>query len=243
MNSKRIERPGLRHQALLAVLLLLLVACGCQKAPKQPMENTPRAGAPQTGRGFYYTVRRGDTLVYIANLYHVHASDIMKANGIQDQYSIYVGQRLVIPGGGGPVVPRVGKAPDLSNIISESNFIWPLRGRVLRRFSSGGSETEHPRGIVIEASMGQPVVAAMSGVVAFVSDAVQGYGKTVMIAHAGNVRTYYAYNSRILVAQGDKVQQGQRIAEAGQSGRAASPQLFFKITVGADPVDPMGYLP
>jgi murein DD-endopeptidase MepM/ murein hydrolase activator NlpD len=64
-----------------------------------------------------------------------------------------------------------------------------------------------------------------------------------MIAHAGSVRTYYAYNSRILVAQGDKVKQGQPIAEAGQSGRATSPQLFFKITVGADPVDPMGYLP
>jgi len=241
------ERVGRRQRCPylhLAVLLLLLAACGCgPKPPKTPIEHPPSAETGRQGRGVYYTVRRGETLIEIANMYHVNASNIMQANGLHDQYSIYVGQKLLIPGAKPAVMSSLGRMPDLSNIVSESNFVWPLRGRVIRRFSPNGSETEHSRSIVIEARQGQPVVAAMSGVVTLADNAVRGYGKTIIIRHAGNVSTWYAYNFRLLVAQGDKVKQGQPIAEAGESGRATSAQLLFKICVGSEPVDPMRYLP
>jgi murein DD-endopeptidase MepM/ murein hydrolase activator NlpD len=222
-------------------MFALLISCGCApKPPQYPVEPVPR---PSAGRGTWYTVRQGDTLAVIANLYRVSVSSILRANGLRDQYSIRVGQRLVIPGAGAAVSPGVGKEPDLSRIVSESNFIWPIRGRVLRRFSSEGNEAEHSRGIVIQARQGEQVLAAMSGVVTMAENALPGYGKTIVVRHAGDVSTWYAYNSRLLVSRGDSVKQGQPIAEAGQSGRATSPQLLFKIYVGSDPIDPMGYLP
>jgi lipoprotein NlpD len=221
---------------------MALWACGCGQKP--PVSAVPKEAVPVTGaaRGITYTVRRGDTLVSIANSYRVPASSIMKANGLRDTKSIYVGQVLLIPSAAA-MSSRPGKLPDLSNIVSESHFIWPLRGRVIRRFDPSGADFEHRRGIVIEARSGEPVLAAMSGVVTFASEAFQGFGKTLVVRHAGNISTFYAYNSRILVHEGDVVRQGQPIAEAGQSGRAESPQLLFRILQGEEPLNPHFYLP
>lgn len=232
-----------RHKWSVAVLLTI-VACGCQQPqpiPPKPQEGVKPVVTPTT-RGTYHIVRRGETLSAIASLYRVAASTIMQANHLRDQNSIYPGLKLFIPGAA-PGVPSTPKIPDLSNIQSERYFIWPLRGPVLKQFTPTGSDTEHTRGIVIGARMGQPVVAAMSGVVTFASEAFHGYGKTILIRHAGGLSTFYAYNSRILVNVGDTVVQGQPIAEAGQSGRATSPQLLFRILLNEEPIDPLRYLP
>ncbi len=225
-------------------LVVLSMLWGCAAKPRieaVPRPAVPSAGVVQPG-GFYYTVRQGDTLISIANSYNVAASSIMKANRLQDQYAIRAGQRLLIPAVAA-VPPTVGKIPDLSRIVSEPNFTWPLRGRVIKRFTAEGNDTEHSRGIIISARQGEPVLAAMSGVVTFASEAFQGYGRTVLIRHANNVSTFYAYNSRLLVSVGDSVRQGQPIAEAGQSGRAGGPQLLFRILHNEEPLDPLRYLP
>src|SRR5690349_17549038 len=48
-----------------------------------------------------YIVQRGDTLFLISVRFNVSMSAIMSANGIANPNIIYVGQRLVIPTGGG----------------------------------------------------------------------------------------------------------------------------------------------
>jgi LysM repeat protein len=57
------------------------------------------AASGATSGSSAYTVRRGDTLTKIARRYGVSLSALARANGIRTTSWVYVGQRLVIPGG------------------------------------------------------------------------------------------------------------------------------------------------
>lgn len=45
----------------------------------------------------FYTVRRGDTLVRIANQFDIDLNALVRENGIADPTRIFVGQQLLIP--------------------------------------------------------------------------------------------------------------------------------------------------
>ncbi len=64
------------------------------------------SGATAAGRT--YIVRPGDTLSAIAYRYGTTVAALAQANGLRDPRLIYVGQRLVIPGGGGDGVAPTG---------------------------------------------------------------------------------------------------------------------------------------
>ena len=52
----------------------------------------------------------------------------------------------------------------------------------------------------------------------------------------------YAHNSRLLVAEGDRVKRGEKIAELGSTGIDRD-MLHFEIRMEGKPVDPIRYLP
>jgi murein DD-endopeptidase MepM/ murein hydrolase activator NlpD len=88
------------------------------------------------------------------------------------------------------------------------------------------------RGIDIRAAYGQDVPSAASGRV--ISAGTEGgYGQTVVIEHAGGVRTRYAHLSMTMVAAGDEVGEGQVVGRAGRSGRATGTHLHFEVTNAA----------
>ncbi|HEU4691144.1 MAG TPA: peptidoglycan DD-metalloendopeptidase family protein [Vicinamibacterales bacterium] len=88
------------------------------------------------------------------------------------------------------------------------------------------------RGVDIRAAYGQDVPSAASGRV--VSAGTEGgYGQTVVIEHAGGVRTRYAHLSMTMVAAGDEVGEGQVVGRAGRSGRATGTHLHFEVTNAA----------
>jgi murein DD-endopeptidase MepM/ murein hydrolase activator NlpD len=123
----------------------------------------------------------------------------------------------------------------IENVVSELGFIWPLQGVIL---ANGGIE-----GINIKAYEGQPVKAAKSGIVTFISDNMTGYGKTITIKHSDGFISIYACNSENLVKIDQVVKQGDIIAKAGKTGRAAQPQLHFRLFKDETPVNPLNYLP
>jgi murein DD-endopeptidase MepM/ murein hydrolase activator NlpD len=94
------------------------------------------------------------------------------------------------------------------------------------------------RGIDIRAAYGQDVPSAAPGRV--VSAGTEGdYGQTVVIEHAGGVRTRYAHLSTTLVGPGDEVREGQVVGRAGQSGRATGTHLHFEVmTASGEPLNP-----
>jgi murein DD-endopeptidase MepM/ murein hydrolase activator NlpD len=94
------------------------------------------------------------------------------------------------------------------------------------------------RGIDIRAAYGQDVPSAANGRVASVGTE-GGYGQTVVIEHAGGVRTRYAHLSMTAVAAGDEVQEGQVVGRAGHSGRATGTHVHFEVTTaGGEPLNP-----
>jgi LysM repeat protein len=60
----------------------------------------PGGGSASTQSNSYYVVNRGDTLTAIAARYGTTTQALVQANGLASPDRIYVGQRLVIPGGG-----------------------------------------------------------------------------------------------------------------------------------------------
>ena len=100
----------------------------------------------------------------------------------------------------------------------------------------------HNDGVNVAAPRGTPVLAAQSGVVAYAGNQLRGFGNLVLIRHSNGLMTAYAHNEKLLVAPGDTVRRGQRIAKVGSTGSVASPQLHFEVRNGRQPVDPVKFL-
>lgn len=116
---------------------------------------------------------------------------------------------------------------------------WPSAGRVLQGYANGA---QPHKGIDISGNSGDPVVAARSGTVVYAGSGVRGYGNLLIVKHDAHWLSAYAHNSRLLVAEGDTVRAGQRIAEMGDSGTDRT-KLHFEVRRQGNPVDPMQVLP
>ncbi len=134
------------------------------------------------------------------------------------------------------VVP-VGRLPE----PSRSGFIWPVEGRLTRRFKDTASEKY--TGVDIATPFGTEVRAARDGTVVYVGDGIPGYGKLVIVEHASGFATLYGHNSQLLVSQKQKVRMGQVIARSGSTGRGSEPYLHFEVRRNRTAVDPVTVLP
>lgn len=222
--------------ALAAVLLAVgLVACASPPPPVPPPAQRPE--------GRVHVVARGDTLWRISRRYGTTVDAIVRANRIADSTRIAVGQRLWIPTDGrvSPTRPNSWGSVDPRGKTARNSFIWPVRGRISSGYGLRGSA--HHDGIDIKAREGTPVQAAEAGRVVHSDDSLSGYGNMVIIKHAGNYATVYAHNRRNLVRVGDFVEQGEVIAEVGQTGRASTPHVHFEVRRDGSPRDPVQYLP
>ncbi|MFZ4677030.1 MAG: M23 family metallopeptidase, partial [Nodosilinea sp.] len=130
-------------------------------------------------------------------------------------------------------------------IRGTGRFVFPANANI----SSGFGNRVHPilgysrfhAGIDFAASYGSTVRAADSGQVIF-AGWYGGYGQTVIIDHGSGLSTLYAHNSRLLVQEGQSVQQGQAISAVGSTGLSTGPHLHFEVRQNGNPVDPAGYL-
>ena len=88
------------------------------------------------------------------------------------------------------------------------------------------------RGVDYAAPTGTPVKAAGDGTVAYVGPK-GGYGRVVMLRHAGMYNTLYAHLSRYATGMkaGTRVTQGQVIGYVGMSGLATGPHLHYEFQV------------
>jgi len=97
------------------------------------------------------------------------------------------------------------------------------------------------KGIDIAAARGTPVSATADGDVS--RAAWEGnYGKSIMLAHPGGLRTRYAHLDRILVRRGDPVCKGTLIGTVGETGRATGAHLHYEVLRDGRCMDPEPYL-
>jgi lipoprotein NlpD len=114
---------------------------------------------------------------------------------------------------------------------------WPAEGAVFGVFGEGGG-----KGINIAGDRLAPVAAAAPGKVVYSGAGLRGYGKMLIVKHAGEYLTAYAHNQNLLVKEGDWVKGGQRIAEMGDSD-SERVKLHFEIRQFGKPIDPLKLLP
>lgn len=177
----------------------------------------------------YHELREGETLWRIAKKYGVPLEDIIRYNNIDDVTKLPVGTKIYIP------TQRDFKcenAPD---------FIWPLKGTILRGFKHSGPIL-YP-GIDILSPEGTPVLATASGNVIYNGDHMAGYGNMIIIKHSNGFSSVYANNKVNLVKVGERVVQGQVIAKVGSSGNYSEPYLHFEIRKEKKSLNPRLYLP
>ena len=125
-------------------------------------------------------------------------------------------------------------------------FIKPISGGVLtssygrRNAPTAGASTNH-QGTDWATPVGTAVVASCGGTVTRAGWA-SGYGYVVYIQHEGGRETRYAHLSRVLVSVGEQVEQGERIALSGNTGRSTGPHLHFEIRINGVAVNAVDYL-
>ncbi len=128
-------------------------------------------------------------------------------------------------------------APGPATAEAVRQFSWPVRGEIISSFGTRANGKSND-GINIAAAEGTPVKAAGDGVVRYAGNELRGFGKLLLIEHAGGYITAYAHNSELLVQRGDSVRRGQTIARVGRTGNVTEPQLHFEVRMGTRPVDP-----
>jgi murein DD-endopeptidase MepM/ murein hydrolase activator NlpD len=214
-----------------------------------------------TRDGILYTVRLGDTLLDIADIYQADVENIvgLSSNQIGDADSVLEGSVLLLPGAVPPPPPPIvepepffaasapedGYPGDFSPPAASagaSGLIWPVVGTISDYFGTPRGGGTYHSGLDVVAPTGTPIAAAASGQIVLVS-AGGGYGNYVVVRHDDGSETLYAHLSEVWVVQGQWVAQGESVGAVGATGWATGPHLHFEVRVGGAAVDPLYYLP
>jgi murein DD-endopeptidase MepM/ murein hydrolase activator NlpD len=104
-----------------------------------------------------------------------------------------------------------------------------------------GDGVEFHNGVDIATKTGTPIKSVRSGIV-FSAGWRDGYGYTVVIQHDDGYTTFYAHCSKIFVKEGDWVNQGDRIASVGSTGRSTGSHLHYSVIRHGKLLNPLKYL-
>ena len=131
--------------------------------------------------------------------------------------------------------------------MSHIPAIKPAGGIIL----SGYGVRYHPilkynrrhNGLDFRADIGDPVYATGEGVVKY-AGLKSTFGKVVIIDHGFGYETLFAHLSGFAkgIKAGTKVERGQQIAMAGDTGISEGPHLHYEVHYNNRPVDPLYYL-
>jgi murein DD-endopeptidase MepM/ murein hydrolase activator NlpD len=124
-------------------------------------------------------------------------------------------------------------------------FLAPVTGKVTTSFGTarsinGGPVSGNHSGEDYAADVGTPVWAAAPGVIAFAGE-LTVRGTSVIIDHGSGVFTAYHHLSRIDVAEGAYVAQGDNIGAVGMTGLATGPHLHWELVVAGANVNPVAW--
>ncbi len=124
-------------------------------------------------------------------------------------------------------------------LIGTGTFIYPIRGKLTSRYGSRWGRLHS--GIDLAAPIGTHIKAADGGKVTF-----SGYngalGYMVAIDHGGGRITWYGHCSKLHVKKGERVYQGQHIANVGNTGRSTGPHVHFEVHINGKAKNPLNYL-
>lgn len=254
------------HSLAMCFLVGCISVClsGCMSAYQSPVDDIDDPRFLDSGR--IHRVNEGETLYAVSWIYDLDFMQIARVNRLSSPYTIFPGQILnvdprAVPDSQSQTPVRQSSTSTRSATSTASrsgedrsgpvqvnpvrvqqgpiNWDWPAGGAIVGTFSASGVEN---KGIDIAGSKGDAVVAAADGEVVYAGSGLLRYGDLLIIKHNDSFLSAYAHNDALLVQEGDRVQQGEKIAELGSTGIDRD-MLHFEIRLEGKPVDPMGYLP
>jgi hypothetical protein len=143
------------------------------------------------------------------------------------------------------VLARTGE-----DIYTLGSFIMPVNstvqtsrfgGRRIYRYPDGRTSSSIHAGVDWRAPTGTPISACAPGKVVMARLRIVT-GNTVIIEHMPGVYSIYYHMDKIDVAEGDMVQTGTRLGDAGATGFATGAHLHWEVRVATENTDPAIFL-
>lgn len=133
------------------------------------------------------------------------------------------------------------KKPGFAVITNAAKF--PSEGKTI---TSGFGKREDPitglsdihSGIDIALPFGTEITAAWSGNV-FMTGFDDIYGNFVVLEHSEGFFTKYCHLSKICITENNFINAGEKIGEAGNTGRSTGSHLHFEVMIDGFNIDPM----
>jgi septal ring factor EnvC (AmiA/AmiB activator) len=117
----------------------------------------------------------------------------------------------------------------------------PVAGRIIQGYGEVRAGGLKWQGDLFATQRNAPVRAVSQGRVVY-ADWLAGLGLLIIIDHGGGYMSLYGHNARLYESVGQQVTAGQTIAESGDSGGSARPELYFEIRKEGRPLDPRPWL-
>lgn len=136
---------------------------------------------------------------------------------------------------------------DAARVDFLQDFVWPSVGPISGVYGSQRILNGQPRrphyGVDVAAPTGTPVVAPAAGVVTLAHPDMYYSGGTLIVDHGHGVSSSFLHLSRIDVEVGQRVEQGQKIAEIGATGRVTGAHLDWRMNWFKQRIDPALLVP
>ena len=136
----------------------------------------------------------------------------------------------------------------IENIKSKGfgKILWPVKyGKITSKFGNRNhpvlKSVKFHRGVDIAVSIGTPVYSGIKGKVTF-AGRKGNYGNLVEIEGNDGIKVRYAHLNSIDVVTGQKVSDGEKVAETGNTGMSTGPHLHYEIIIDENPVNPLNFV-
>lgn len=253
---------------ILASLLLLLGGCSRKTSPADVVQVRPLVA-------LHTVASETETVESIAQAYSMTVEEVCRLNELSPTATLVTGQKVaVIPPQSsvvlspvqstettGTVVEPVDsdfsqqeslETPDIAQEprkVESLGFVWPVQGKILRRFRLKLPNGMLNEGVNISAPANTAVKAVADGSVIDSGELVLGFGKMVILSLDNGMIAIYGHLQEVSLpkSKGDqsvRVKRGQIIGRVGKTGNVRLPQLHFQLRdANKKPVNPLKYLP
>jgi len=137
---------------------------------------------------------------------------------------------------------RQARAFDTADMDLFAPFVWPARGRISGVYGSQRILNGEPRqphfGVDIAAPIGTPVRAPAGGEIRLAEPDLYYSGGTVILDHGHGLSSSFLHLSRVDVATGQQVAQGEMIGAIGATGRVTGAHLDWRMNWFDQRLDP-----
>jgi len=209
--------------------------------------------------GIFIKAAKNDTVEKLADKYGSFVESVYVANQIDKNTPLVAGKELFLPGAAKVAAVAESPSPGVKRmagrttrrtiatvvVTSSGRLRWPVMGQISSPFgwrrSPFGRRRVFHSGLDIRAPRGRGIVSAGEGRVVY-AGWMSGYGKTVVISHAGGITTLYGHCSSLMVGSGSYIRRGQLIARVGSTGRSTGNHLHFEVRRNSTPMNPLRFL-